>query len=159
MTQNQSTNKFGTSIFDDDITNAIDDALDLPTGNVDFSGKIISHVADPEAPQDVATKHYVDLGDANRLLRSAGSAQALSGDLYMGIHKIKDVQTPEDDNDAVNINYFNARMGDYCANSGFTMTGSINMNNNPLYCGNFIYIISDDSNANAILNILNNKKF
>jgi hypothetical protein len=143
MTHFQSINKFGTSIFYEDIDNAIDGQSTGGTGVADYGSKLISDVGNPEQPQDVATKSYVDIGDSLRIPRSADAAQALTGDLYMGRHKIKHVQTPTDDNDAVNINYSNARMGDYCSKSGVTMRGDISMDTNIIYLNPISHLHAD----------------
>lgn len=143
MTQFNSINKFGTDMFDEDIDEALDDLESGGSGTVDYGGKIISNVGNPLLDNDVATKVYVDVNDSLRLTRSVGAAQALTGDLYLGNHKIKEVQTPTDDNDAVNINYFNARMGNFCAKSGFTMTGEIQMSENILYLNPTSYLHAD----------------
>ena len=150
-----SINKFGNSVFADDISNAIDNE-DNEAGylSVDMKGEVISNVGDPISPQDVATKNYVDGSHESFFRKSAGAAQALTGDLYLGVHKIKDVFTPADaeDNDVVNINYFKARTADFCSKTGFTMTtGDINMNGKRIkLIGDTNFILADEIGVHIV---------
>lgn len=170
MAEYNSINKAGNSILDEAILEALDEFYSRPTTTIDFNGKVISNIGDPNQPKDGVNREYMDMRLNYRLLKSGGADEAMSGDLHMGMHKIKEVSTPTEDNDAVNVNYFNSRTSDFCNKTGFTMNGIISMNGNSLNFNITSFILANEiglkinsnntyftSGADTLLSILSDK--
>ena len=75
-------------------------------GNFDIDNKRLTEVADPTSKNDAATKEYVDDNistlDLTPYLKRDGSI-AMTGDLNMNNHKIRDLEDASNDNEAVSL--------------------------------------------------------
>ena len=77
------------------------------TGSLDMQGNTLYNVADPENPQDVVTKVYVDNTKGSGVIgRKTGNGVSIKENLdFMGKQKIKNLADPVNDKDAVTKEY------------------------------------------------------
>ena len=77
------------------------------TGSIDMRGNTLYNVIDPENPQDVATKQYVDNTKGSAIIgKKINNAVSIKESLdFTGKHKMKNLPEPVDDGDTVNKKY------------------------------------------------------
>lgn len=105
--------------IDDDIKQSV--YVDPLTGYPTASNQRITNVLDPIAPQDAATKNYVD----TTTVASAGDT--MTGPLAMSTNKITGLGDPTAPQDAATKAYVDTTT---VASAGDTMTGQLNMGSN-----------------------------
>lgn len=95
------------------------------TGDINMGGFRATNASSPIAPNDYATKAYVDSGSFLPLIGGT-----MSGIINMGNNRITNLSDPLAPQDAVTQAYLNTQLGNYLSKSGGTMSGAINMGAN-----------------------------
>ena len=108
---------------------AVQKTGDTMTGDLDMGGNELQNLATPSAPDDAATKDYVDNSLGGKLDTSGGT---MSGDIDMGGQMVNNLGTPVATDDAATKGYVDTALAGKLSLSGGTMTGALNMGNNPI---------------------------
>ena len=85
----------------------------------------ITNLKDPEFGGEAATKSYAD----GKLALTGGT---MTGELDMGLNRIKNLKTPVSSSDAINASFLHNFMSAYLNTEGGTMSGQIDMANNKI---------------------------
>jgi hypothetical protein len=107
--------------------NRVGNILSNPiTVDLDLGTNKIINIGDPSAPQEAATKNYVDTAVGGSSLPLTGGT--MNGEIDMNSNKITGLATCTNDNDAVNKAYSDTKL----PISGGTMTGDLDIGNNDI---------------------------